>query len=139
LADVQIVQRRQAPSSTTAPGAFDAIWVPRIGRSATAELRRNGYLTLVVGPSLLPLSILSSLAFSDGNEGLGCLGLALAITGCIVWTRSRLRFTAALSEWYGVKLGWYELPKMRTKRFEAWCIRRGLPEDRQDDSRVDDQ
>ena len=115
--------------ATSAKPTFDEIWVPRIGQKAAAELRRNGYLTLVVGPVLLALAILCSFAFGQGTSlgtSLGVLALLMALTLCVVWIRSRLRFAKALSDWFGRKISIQGLPRMTASQFDAWCQRRRL-------------
>lgn len=116
---------------------FDDIWVPRIGSQAAVLLRRNGYLTLVVGPVVFGIAIACSFAFGSGSPvglALGCLGVMVAITLCTIWLRSRMQFAAAISQWFGTKVGWQEMPKMRPDPFDAWCRQRnlhhGLPDER---------
>jgi hypothetical protein len=109
--------------------SFDEIWIPRIGEKATAQLRRNGYLTLVVGPTILALAIGSSFAFGSGVPAgwlLGGVCVAVALAAFVAWMRSRLKLAKALSEWFGVGIGWQEVPRMRAAQFDTWCQRRGL-------------
>jgi hypothetical protein len=108
---------------------FDQIWLPRLGVTATAELRRNGYLTLIGGPAVLVLAVASSFGFGSGRP----IGLAtglLCVTGALIvfaaWIRSRRRLANALSRRFGVKIGWWEMPNMRGGQFDAWCARRKM-------------
>ena len=108
---------------------FDDIWVPRIGSVAAAELRRNGYFTLAVGPLGLALAVGSSFAFGAGTA----MGVALGVVCVLVivgifspWLRGRMRVAAALSQWFGVHIGWQEMPSMRPSQFDPWCRRREL-------------
>lgn len=108
---------------------FNEIWTSRIGAEGAAELRRSGYLTLALGPAILGLAVVCSFGFGSGSwtgVTLGCVALfAIAAMGAI-WMRSRLRFVAAMSRWFGVKIGWMEVPRMRPDQFDAWCRRRNL-------------
>lgn len=74
---------------------FDEIWLSRIGEEATAELRHNGNLTLLLGPALIVLPILAGLCFGRGTT-LGSLvggaAVLLALVVFAVWLRSRTRF-----------------------------------------------
>jgi hypothetical protein len=109
--------------------SFDEIWIPRIGRDATNELRHNGRLTLVFGPTLVALAIGCSFAFGSSKpEGIavGSLCIAMAVTLSIIWIRSRMSVAAALSSWFGVRIAWNDLPRMRSSQFDAWCKRRNL-------------
>jgi hypothetical protein len=102
---------------------YNEIWVPRIGEQASVELRRNGYLTLGVFSSFLPLSIGCSFAFGSGKPAgiaLGLLIVALMVTGLTIWIRSSARFAASLSQWFGAKVRRQELPKMRTNPPRGW-------------------
>jgi len=108
---------------------FDYIWVPRIGEQATAELRRYGNLTIVTLFPMLPLAIGISFAFGSGSPAgivLGFVMVALAVTGFVVWNRSSRRVAAAMSEWFGVKIPWWDMPKMKATSFDAWTEKRKL-------------
>lgn len=115
--------------ASSGKATLDEIWVPRIGEEAAVELRRNGYLTLVVGPTVLGLAIFCSFAFGKGTSlgsALGVLAVLIALTLCVVWTRSRLRFAKALSNWFGTRISIQGLPRMTASQFDAWCQRRHL-------------
>lgn len=108
---------------------FEDVWVPRIGDLATAQLRRSSSFGLLTGPLVLGLAIASSISFGSGKAegiviGLVGIGSALAIFGA--WIRSRMKLAAAVSSWFGVKIGWQEMPRMRAAQFDAWCQQRGL-------------
>jgi hypothetical protein len=110
---------------------LEAIWVRRIGSTATEELlryRRSGFFGMA-----LPV-VAGAAGVLIGTSTLGdVLGAALAAV--VAWylaafIRAQRRLAAALSEWFGVKIK--GLPKMNPKRFDAWCQERGLrPPDEQ--------
>jgi predicted neutral ceramidase superfamily lipid hydrolase len=115
--------------ATPSQAKFDEIWLPRIGAEAAAELRRNSYLTLVVGPSVLVLAIISGVALGKATpEGsiVGALAILVGLLLCVVWTRSRLRFARALSKSFGIRVSIQGLPRMTARHFDAWCQRRNL-------------
>jgi hypothetical protein len=108
---------------------FEQFWIPRIGEQATAQLRRSSYAWLVGGSAFAGLSIASSFAFGRGTTSGLVLGLAEVIGAIAAFAfaiRSRMKFAAAVSRWYGVKIGWYEMPRMQPASYDAWQQRRGL-------------
>jgi hypothetical protein len=108
---------------------FEEMWLPRIGERATAQLRRSAYLWMVVGPGVLGLAIASSFAFGGGTTSgavLGVVEVAIAVAAFAAGTRSRMKLAAAVSQWFGVKIGWWEMPRMSRAQFDAWQQRRGL-------------
>ena len=112
--------------------SFDDAWVPRIGKSATAELHRNGTLTLLTGPGIFLCAIIASSTFSAGSlVGLviGCMAVVIAVALCTMWFRSRVKLADLLSERFKTKLRWYEIPNMKENQFDAWCRRRNLQAD----------
>ena len=78
---------------------------------------------------MLGLAIGCSFAFGSGNASgvaLGFVAAALAVTIFALWIRSRMKLAAAVSQWFGTKIGWQEMPRMSTSPFDAWCERRNL-------------
>jgi hypothetical protein len=57
---------------------------------------------------------------------LGVVEVALAVAVFVALIRSRMRLAATVSRWFGVKIGWWEMPRMRLVQFDGWCQRRGL-------------
>ena len=110
--------------------SFDEIWIPRIGKEAADQLRHNSRITMITIFPLLPLAIAGSFAFGSGSSrgiAVGLLTVVMAGIGMIIWLRSRMNFTAAVSRWFGVKLWWGELPTLRSSgQFDAWCEKRNL-------------
>jgi hypothetical protein len=108
---------------------INELWEPRIGGDATRQLRRNGYLTLAVWPSIFALALLCSFAVGSSNPTiavLGVVGVGIAIVLFAVWVQSRRKLAAAMSAWFGHKIRSYELPRMRTQQFDSWCHERNL-------------
>jgi hypothetical protein len=52
--------------------------------------------------------------------------LAIGVIAVVYWTWGQMAFARVLSDWFGVRVHWYQLPRMRARRFDAWCTRRGL-------------
>jgi hypothetical protein len=108
---------------------FAGIWIERVGPTATAALQRSGSAVLIAGPVCLGLGIAASFAFGTGSAA-GFLLDSACIVGCvgcivlIVW--SRMRFAAALSEWFQTNISWRELPRMRSTQFDVWASARGF-------------
>lgn len=112
-----------------AGSTFEQIWVPRIGDQATVQLRRSSYLGLVTGPVIIGLAIACGFSFGSSKSSgvvLGLVEAALAVVVFAAWIRSRMKLATAVSQWFGVKVGWQEMPRMRSAQFEVWCQRRGL-------------
>ena len=110
---------------------FEAMWEPLIGPRATAEFRRTSLLSLVMPPS----GLVGAVAFGVliGRQTIIAVVIAVGVvTTFLVWVHSLARLAAGMSEWYGVRIRWWELPRMRTpEQVEAWRQRRGLlPRDR---------
>jgi peptidoglycan/LPS O-acetylase OafA/YrhL len=103
--------------------------VPRIGEEATAQLRRSANLALLTGPVVLALAVGCSFAFGSGTAfgvALGLILAALAVLLFVAFIHSRMKLARAVSRRFGVRIGWWEMPRMRTAQFEAWRERRGL-------------
>jgi len=116
-----------------APGEqsrFEATWLPRIGPKATAQLRASSHRSLALSLTCFAASLAASFAFASGTALGRLLGVALvavAITAVAARIRSQSRLAAALSEWFGVRITWHDLPSMgRLGRFDAWCRKRNL-------------
>jgi hypothetical protein len=115
--------------ATGEQSGLDQIWIPRIGPEATAELRRGAPLTVFMGAVVIAAAIGSSFAFGTGSPvgwllGILCVGCAVAIIA--VWISSRRKLARAMSQWFGVTIGWHEIPRMTATQFDDWCQRRGL-------------
>ncbi len=116
---------------------FSETWVPRIGEQAAARLQRSDSLILVI----IPMSFLCGFAL-DALTGLGAMftlvfwiaALALSVLLFGGWLRSRILLAREISAWFGRKLSWYQLPKLRPSSFDRWCRRLGLqtPNERRD-------
>jgi hypothetical protein len=106
---------------------LDAIWTPRLGEKGVEELRhlrRTGF----IGMAMLPVVAGAGLLIGTSTLG-NVLGAALAAVVAwrlLVFFGAMRRLAAALSEWYGVKIGGGQLPPMNPNRFDAWAKKRGL-------------
>lgn len=110
-----------------AGATFDHIWAPRIGAEATKQLQRSAGFALVALPAMYGLAIASSFLLGSGRIALGVVAIVLTMTLFVAWIRTRIKLAAAVSDWYGVKIGWQELPRMRSgAKFDEWCSHRGL-------------
>jgi hypothetical protein len=108
---------------------FEDTWVPRIGAEATERLRQSANYYLTTIPLMFAFAIASSFLLSSSNSSefaLGVVAVLLTTALFILGIRSRIRLAAAVSEWFGVKVGWWEMPRMRTQQFDEWCSERGL-------------
>jgi hypothetical protein len=108
---------------------LDEIWLPRIGARATAELRRNARVGMIMVVTVLAMGIACSFAFGRGTPGgvlLGCVEVVIGIVAFVLLIRSRMRLAEAISQWFGTKIGSRELPNMNPKQFDAWCQKRNL-------------
>jgi hypothetical protein len=104
---------------------LEAIWLPRIGPAATAELRRYRQAGFI-GMGLPFVAGAAGLLIGTSTLG-DVLGAALAAV--VAWRlaafiRAQVRIAAALSEWYGVKIR--GIPVMNPKRFDEWRQARDL-------------
>ena len=101
---------------------------PGLGDKARVQLRGSSYLGLVTGPVVIGLAIACSFSFSSKSSGvvLGLVEAALAVVVFAAWIRSRMKLATAVSQRFGVKVGWLEMPRMRSAQFDVWCQRRGL-------------
>lgn len=124
---------RMSVESGRTPGEqsrFESVWLPRIGPEATAQLRRSSYVSLVLALTCFGAALAASFAFGSGTGRGALLGVALvavAITAFVGRIRSQSHLAAALSEWYGVRISWHDLPSVaRVNRFDAWCRKRNL-------------
>lgn len=109
--------------------SFDRLWLPRIGPSAAAQLRRTAHLGLVIGPVCLALAVICSFAFGSGSLrgvvlGMCCSAVVVVVLG--LWVRSLVRLARELSAWFGVRIRWSEMPRMQTRQFDEWCRKRDL-------------
>jgi hypothetical protein len=107
---------------------FDAMWVPRMGSDAAAQLKRVG-VRVLWNLFDLPLAIVASIGFGSGKPVgvvLGLVSVALAVVLFGLLNREHRRLARDLSEWYGVKIHWWEMPRFNEKLYDAWCVRRGL-------------
>lgn len=113
----------------TGSETFEQVWEPRIGPDATAQLRRTSYVALATAPSAIGLAVACSFAFGVHTVAGTLLGVACALCAIgafAVGIRSRMRLAATVSHWFGVRIGWQEMPRMRPPQFDAWVEKRGL-------------
>src|SRR5271166_396279 len=110
---------------------LDAIWEPRIGSTATEELRRYRHSGFFVMAMPVVAGIAGVLiGTSMLGDVLGAVLAAVVVWYLLAFIRAQRRLAAALSEWFGVKIK--GLPKMNPRRFDAWCQERNLrPSDAQ--------
>ena len=54
---------------------FEEIWVPRIGREATAQMRRTAYFTMLTVLVVMGFAIAASFSFGRGTAAGGVLGV----------------------------------------------------------------
>jgi hypothetical protein len=111
----------------TAKPDFEAIWVPRIGREATDQLHR-GRKVAFIGVIMPVVAGVAGLIVGRNapDDLLGVLLAAVVLGYIAALIRALRRLAAALSEWFGVKIGAGQLPLMNRKRFDVWCERAGL-------------
>lgn len=110
-------------------GKFEESWVPRIGEEATERLRRSANYYLATIPLMFVLAIASSFLLGSGKDSeiaVGVVALTLTAALFLFGIQTRIELAAAVSEWFGVKVAWWEMPRMRTQQFDAWSQRRGL-------------
>jgi hypothetical protein len=110
-------------------GKFEETWVPRIGEEATERLRRSANYYLAAIPLMFCFAIASSFLVSSSNDSefaVGVVAVILTTALFLLGIRRRIELAAAVSEWFGVKIGWWEMPRMRTQQFDAWSQRRGF-------------
>lgn len=107
---------------------FELTWVPRIGESATAALRRYRWAGGTIPAIAIVLGVAATYAFAGStiDKLLGVVLLAGAVGAFAIFLRTQRRLAATLSEWFGVKITGGRLPKMNPTRFDAWCEERGL-------------
>jgi hypothetical protein len=108
---------------------FNQIWVPRIGEQAAAQLRRSGNLMLAVLPMIFACGF--ALGALDGLSATSTLvfwiaGALVSIATFGVWLHGRIVLARELSRWFGRRLSWFQLPRLRPGSFDAWCRRLGL-------------
>lgn len=106
---------------------LEAIWTPRIGSTATEEMRRYRR-TGVIGMALPLLAGAAGVLIGTSTLG-DILGAALAVV--VAWRlaefiRAQRRLAAAMSEWFGIKISAGQLPLMNPNRFDAWRERNDL-------------
>jgi hypothetical protein len=114
---------------------FDEIWVPRIGERATGRLRADTTALLVILPLLLIVGIVASALDGPTSTFTFVFWIVAAVAALlifIVWLRSRIALARELSQWFGARVSWTQLPRMQPASFDAWSERRGLepPTDR---------
>ena len=84
---------------------FDEIWVRRLGPEATSVLRRNGYISLTMGPVIAILAITCSFALASHSsiaKSVGGIEVAAILAAAWIWIRSSKKLAAALSKRFGV-------------------------------------
>jgi hypothetical protein len=111
--------------------SFEALWGSRVGPAVAAELRRNSYMRLALGPLLAASGAATArLVPIAHRSALGVAAtvilLASAISLFMLVRRSQERLARLLSVHFAVTLEASELPKLRLKTFDAWCAKRGL-------------
>ncbi|BBH18551.1 hypothetical protein Back2_28380 [Nocardioides baekrokdamisoli] len=109
---------------------FDEIWLPRVGASAAAQLRKSGYCAMVAGPVCLGLAVACSFAFGSGSIEGTVIGLCCGVVILVVfgfWVRSLVILARELSTQFGTTIRWSEMPRMQPTQFDEWCRKRGLP------------
>ena len=104
---------------------FEATWVPRIGKKATAELRRGRRIGMSAIVASLVFASSASIALGGDtfDKVLGVMLLAGMVGALATFINCQRRIAVALSEWYGVRISTGQLPLMNPKRFDAWCER----------------
>jgi hypothetical protein len=113
----------------TAKPDFDATWVPRIGKEATAIARRARVVSSLTGPLMFVVAFAASFLLGSGTTIgvlLGVFALGLDVGLLVNLIRVRLRLNAAIGAWLDVPGGWGSMPKMRIKDFDAWAARQGV-------------
>jgi hypothetical protein len=56
--------------------------------------------------------------------GVLCVAVICVLFGR--WVRGQAAFASTLSQRFGASIRWWELPRMRSKMFDAWCLKRSL-------------
>jgi hypothetical protein len=106
---------------------FETTWYPRIGEQAAKELRRGRKISLLgilsplfaVGAGLL-------IGTSTLNDVIGVALATIGVSYIVMFFNAQRRLAAAMSDWFGVKIKGWQLPRMIPERFDAWCQARGL-------------
>jgi hypothetical protein len=96
-----------------------------MGAAGAAQLRRVGFLTLVMLPTVLACVVAFSL-LAGKHLGLAVVAAIIGVAVWLVWFRARVRLASELSRGFGVPIRWWQLPAMRPAQFDAWCQRRGI-------------
>jgi hypothetical protein len=111
---------------TVEESKFEATWIPRIGETATAELRRYRWAGATMPATAIVLGVAATYAF-DGDlfyKVLGGAMMAGAVGAFVILIRCQFRVKAAISDWFGVKIK--GLPLMNPKAFDSYCRKQGL-------------
>jgi hypothetical protein len=107
---------------------FDAIWIPRMGPEATAQLKRVGVAVLWNFLDI-PLVVVVSIGVGSGRPVGVVLGLIAAVIVIVLFgllNREHRKLASDLSQWFQVKVNWWEMPRFSEVKFDAWCERRRL-------------
>lgn len=107
---------------------FEATWVPRIGKKATAELHRGRRvgMSAIVASLVFASSASIALGGDTFDKVLGVMLLAGMVGALATFINCQRRIAAELSEWFGVNISAGQLPLMNPKRFDTWRERVGL-------------
>ena len=108
---------------------FDRAWVPRLGPEAASHLARLALLAVTLGPVVVVLSVVASLAVRTGHPAdlaLAAAALVAVLGLCLGWVRLSAHFAVAVSEHFGQEIGWRELPRFNPRLFDQWVEKRGL-------------
>ena len=100
---------------------LEATWGPRIGQEALLELRRYRKIG-GIGMAMPVFAVAAGLLI--GTSTLGDLVGGVLAAVYVSFIRAQRRLAVALSRWFGVEIK--GIPKMKLKRFDAWCQERGL-------------
>jgi hypothetical protein len=105
---------------------FDSFWISRIGPQAAAQLRRSGYMSLVLVPVAIVAAIACGILASSGSAAGAIVAGVVAVLCFVTWLQSRFKLASELSQWFGVPVAWHEMPRMRAADFDRWRDQKGL-------------
>jgi hypothetical protein len=105
---------------------FASIWNARIGTQAAAQLRRSGYMSLVLVPVAIVAAIACGILASNGSGAGAVVAGVVAVLCFVTWLQSHLKLASELSKWFGVPVAWHEMPRMRADTFDRWRDQKGL-------------
>ena len=99
-----------------------------MGPEATAQLKRVGAAALW---NLLDIPLVAVVSIGVGSGKplgvvLGLIAAAIVIVLFGVLSREHRILASGLSQWFQVKIHWWEMPRFSEVRFDAWCERRSL-------------